>query len=148
MWSSNQRHRAWPERRLTRALGSVRGRTVAVWGLTYKPGTDTLRRSSAIALCNWLHAEGAHVRAHDPAVQASAAELPRAIDLAASALDAVDGADALVVATPWPHYRDVPAEQVKQRMSGTLVLDANRFLSSTLGTQPGLLYISVGRAVA
>lgn len=146
--SSNERHRAWPERRLTRALGSVRGRTVAVWGLTYKPGTDTLRRSSAVALCNWLHAEGAHVRAHDPAVQASAAELPRAIDLAASALDAVEGADALVVATPWPHYRDVPAEQVKQRMSGTLVLDANRFLSSTLGTQPGLRYISVGRAVA
>jgi len=146
--SSNERHRGWPERRLSQALGGVRGRTVAVWGLTYKPGTDTLRRSSAVALCAWLSAEGARVRAHDPAVRASAPDFPRGVDLADSALDAVAAADALVVATPWPEYRSVPAEQVKERMTGTLVLDANRYLSATLGAQPGLRYVSVGRAVA
>jgi UDPglucose 6-dehydrogenase len=146
--SSNDRHRAWPERRLTQSLGSVQGRTVAVWGLTYKPGTDTLRRSSAVALCTWLRAEGARVHAHDPAVRPSAPDVPSGIDLAASALDAVDGADALVVATPWPEYRAVPAAQVRQRMAGTLVLDANRYLSATLGAEPGLRYVSVGRAVA
>jgi UDPglucose 6-dehydrogenase len=146
--SSNDRHRAWPERRLAQSLDGVRGRTIAVWGLTYKPGTDTLRRSSAVALCTWLQREGARVRAHDPAVRSSAPDLPHGLDLAASALDAVDGADALVVATPWPEYRGVPAEQVKQRMNGTLVLDANRYLSATLGAQPGLRYLSVGRAVA
>jgi UDPglucose 6-dehydrogenase len=146
--SSNDRHRAWPERRLAQSLDGVRGRTVAVWGLTYKPGTDTLRRSSAVALCRWLNGEGAHVRAHDPAVRPSAPDLPQGIDLAASALDAVDGADALVVATAWPEYRAVAASDVKARMAGALVLDANRYLSATLGAEPGLHYVSVGRGVA
>jgi len=146
--SSNDRHRTWPQRRLTQALGGVRGRTIAVWGLTYKPGTDTLRRSSAVTLCAWLDAEGAHVRAHDPVVPRSAPELPAAIEIAPSALDAVAGADALVVSTAWPEYRAVAAGAVKERMTGTLVLDVNRFLAATLGAEPGFRYVSVGKAIA
>ena len=146
--SSNERHREWPQRRLAQALGGLRGRTIAVWGLTYKPGTDTLRRSSAVALCAWLAEAGARVRAHDPAVPRSTAELPAAIELAPSALDAAEGADALVVSTAWPEYRDVTADAVQQRMAGTLVLDANRFLAATLGADPRLRYVSVGKAVA
>jgi UDPglucose 6-dehydrogenase len=146
--SSNDRHRGWPQRRLMQALDGVRGRTIAVWGLTYKPGTDTLRRSSAVALCAWLDREGAHVRAHDPAVTRAEAELPPAINLASSALDAVEGADALVVSTAWPEYRDVSAAAVKQRMAGTLVLDANRHLAATLGADSAFRYVSVGKAVA
>ena len=144
--SSNERHRAWPQRRLTQALGGVDGRTIAVWGLTYKPGTDTLRRSSAVDLCGWLQRAGARVQAHDPAVVRTAPELPAGIDVASSALDAVAGADALVVSTAWPAYREVPAGAVKQRMSGTLVLDAGRYLATTLGAEPGLHYVSVGKA--
>ncbi len=78
----------------------------AVWGLTYKPGTDTLRRSSAVELCRWLHAQGARVRAHDPAVRALPAGLAAHVELTDSAAAAADGASALVVATPWPEYRD------------------------------------------
>lgn len=146
--SSNERHRAWPQRRLLQAFGGVRGRTIAVWGLTYKAGTDTLRRSSAVALCTWLQREGARVQAHDPVVARTTPDLPAGIGLAASALDAIAGADALVVSTAWPAYRDVPAEAVKQRMAGTLVLDANRYLATTLGAEPGLRYVSVGKAGA
>jgi UDPglucose 6-dehydrogenase len=68
--SSNKEHRHWARRRLVATLGSLAGRTVAVWGLTYKPGTDTLRRSTAVELCRWLLAQGALVRAHDPAAAA------------------------------------------------------------------------------
>ncbi len=50
-------------------LGTLKNKTVAVWGLTYKAGTDTLRRSSAIELCQWLLEQGAQVQAHDPAVK-------------------------------------------------------------------------------
>jgi UDPglucose 6-dehydrogenase len=146
--SSNERHRDWPQRRLTRDLDGVRGRTIAVWGLTYKPGTDTLRRSAAVSLCVWLEGEGARVRAHDPAVRGGAAELPAAIEISASALDAVDGADALVVSTAWPEYRAIPADAVRKRMAGTLVVDANRFLAATLGADAALRYVSVGKAVA
>jgi UDPglucose 6-dehydrogenase len=146
--TSNDAHRHWPERRLTEVLADLAGRTVAVWGLTYKPGTDTLRRSSAVELCTWLHARGARVHAHDPAVRELPASLASSIALASDPLAAADGADALVVATPWPDYRAVDADAVAGRMAGTLVLDANRFLGATLGRHPGLKYLSVGKAAA
>jgi UDPglucose 6-dehydrogenase len=67
--ASNDAHKHWPRRRLVDLLGDLRGKTIAVWGLTYKAGTDTLRRSSAIELCQWLREQGASVQAHDPAVK-------------------------------------------------------------------------------
>jgi UDPglucose 6-dehydrogenase len=144
--SSNDDHRRWAERRLEQRLGGVAGRTIAVWGLTYKPGTDTLRRSSSIELCESLAAQGARVVAHDPAVTALPPDLQPRLTLAAGALDAVDRASALVVATPWPEYRQVDAASVARRMAGRLVLDANRHLGATLGAEPRLDYVSVGRA--
>jgi UDPglucose 6-dehydrogenase len=146
--TSNDAHRQWAQRRLTDVLGDVNGRTIAVWGLTYKPGTDTLRRSSAIELCEWLHGRGAHVRAHDPAVRGLPPAVAASIELAPDALTAADRADALVVSTPWPDYRMVDAADVASRLAGTLVLDANRFLAETLGRHPRLMYLSVGKAAA
>src|SRR5207247_8830552 len=67
--ASNDAHKTWTRRRLASALGGIRGRRITVWGLTYKPGTSTLRRSGAIELCDWLSAEGATVSAHDPIVR-------------------------------------------------------------------------------
>jgi UDPglucose 6-dehydrogenase len=116
--------------------------------LTYKPGTDTLRRSSAVELCQWLHAQGATVRAHDPAVTELPADLAGCIHSAASALGAAEGAAALVVATAWPEYRHVAVDEVAARMAGRLVLDANRFLGDTFGQHPGIEYVSVGKATA
>jgi UDPglucose 6-dehydrogenase len=142
---SNDYHRHWAERRLADLLGGVAGKTVAVWGLTYKPGTDTLRRSGAVELCEWLHGAGAIPRAHDPAVSRLPEALQDRIRLASSPLDAVDGAAALVVATSWPQYREVDAGDVRARMAGALVLDANRYLAATIGQHAGLTYVSVGK---
>lgn len=146
--TSNDVHRRWAERRLADVLHGVDGKTVAVWGLTYKPGTDTLRRSSALELCRWLHVQGAVVRAHDPAVRQLPDEVADCLTLADSALDAADRAAALVVATPWPEYRSIPAADLSARMAGRVVLDASRFLGETLGADPGLEYLSVGRTIA
>ena len=146
--SSNDAHRQWAQRQLWTLLGGVAGKTIGIWGLTYKPGTDTLRRSSAVELSQWLHAEGAAVRVHDPAVRQLSPDLAACMHLADSALDAADGASALVVATPWPVYRQVAAGEVAARMTRRLVLDANRFLSETLGKATGIEYLSVGKASA
>ena len=143
--TSNDAHRQWAQRRLADVIGPLDGKRIAVWGLTYKPGTDTLRRSSAVELCDWLGARGALVRAHDPAVRALPADLARA-ELAPDPLGAVDGASALVVATAWPEYRTVDAAQVAARMTGRVVLDANGFLSATLGREPQFDYFTVGKA--
>ena len=146
--TSNDAHRRWAQRRLLQLLDGVAGRTVAVWGLTYKPGTDTLRRSSAVELCRWLHDQGATVRAHDPAVTQLPPDIASYVRLAGSPLDAAAGASALVVATPWPEYRQVVAEDVTARMTRALVLDANRFLGNTLAQNPAVEYLSVGKASA
>ena len=145
---SNDAHRHWARHRLLQLMDGVAGRTVAVWGLTYKPGTDTLRRSSAVELCRWLYEQGAIVRAHDPAVKQLPPEVASCARLADSPLDAATGASALVVATPWPEYREVAAGDVTARMTRALVLDANRFLGSTLGQNAAVEYVSVGKAGA
>ena len=69
----------------------------------------------------------------------------RRVRLAPSPLDAVQGADALVIATPWPEYKDVDASATATAMRGDLVLDANGFLATTLGTETRLRYVRVGQ---
>jgi UDPglucose 6-dehydrogenase len=145
---SNDAHREWAQQRLDQLLDGVSGKTVAVWGLTYKPGTDTLRRSSSIELCEWLADRGATVRAHDPAVNALPIEFAGRIELAGSPASALDRASALVVCTPWPEFRDIAAGELATRMARPLVLDANRFTSGTLGSEAGIEYVSVGRHIA
>jgi UDPglucose 6-dehydrogenase len=137
---SNDRHRAWARSRLQSAFRKLRGRTIAVWGLTYKPGTDTLRRSASMELCAWLLDEGAKVVAHDPAVK-SVPE--KHIRLTSTPEEALQGADALVVATEWPEYRDVAATALAGR--DLVVIDANRFLAETAASLPRLRYFTVGK---
>jgi UDPglucose 6-dehydrogenase len=144
--TSNDAHKNWPRRRLTQLFGTLQGKTVAVWGLTYKAGTDTLRRSSAIELCLWLLEQGAQVQAHDPVVK-SLPEQFATILLCASPLDAAQGADALVIATEWPVYRAVSMTETITSMHSAIVLDANRFLAASLETLPNVTYVAVGKAV-
>jgi len=146
--TSNHVHGHWPRRRLTQILGALDGKTIAVWGLTYKPGTDTLRRSSAVELCRWLIAQGATVRTHDPVVRRLPTDLDETVRLIDDPLAAADDAAALVVATNWPAYRDIDASQVADRMSGNLILDASGFLAASLGRASSLRYLRVGTPIA
>jgi UDPglucose 6-dehydrogenase len=145
--ASNNLHKQWFRRRLQEILGELAGRRIAIWGLTYKPGTDTLRRSLAVELCVWLAQQGSLVQIHDPAVKRLPDELTGSCSLFPAALQAVEGAEALVVATEWPEYRAIPAEAVAAAMRGRVVLDAGRFLLGTLGNDLRFRYAAVGRAL-
>ena len=123
---SNEAHKKWARRRLEDRLGTLAGKTVAVWGLTYKAGTDTLRRSAAVELCRDLADGGAHVRAFDPAVKQLPAELAF-IELAAD--PNLAGVDALVIATEWPEFATLELAPLVATMKRRLVVDANRFLA-------------------
>ena len=138
---SNDWHRGWSLRRLQEQLGDMTGRRIGLLGLTYKPDTDTLRRSSALELARSLAASGARVRAFDPAIRNLAEEF---IELADSAAGAAEGADALVVCTDWPDFRQVNWRVVIPTMKRPLVLDANRFLEKEL-IETNVEYLSVGR---
>lgn len=146
VYASNAAHKEWPRRKLAALPGGLSGRIVAVWGLTYKPGTDTLRRSSAVELCEWLAQQGARVRAHDPAIKKLSGRLAEIVELHASPVAAAEGADALVVATEWPEYRNVPVDAICAAMRAPMVLDPNRFLTGTLGADRRVRYVTVGKA--
>ena len=143
--ASNEYHKEWIRRKLAGLYGNLEGATIAVWGLTYKPGTSTLRRSSAVELCLWLAGQGAIVRAHDPAISQLPSELEGKLSLAESPLSALKGASALVVATEWPEYGEFPAEDMIREMERPLVIDINRFLSKTAERNGGIRYVTVGR---
>lgn len=142
--TSNVEHRRWPRRSLEAALGDLRGRRVAILGLTYKPGTDTLRRSESLALAEWLAMQGASVSAFDPAVT-TLPDPSVPITLAPSALEALTGADAVVIATEWPEFRALTAADLVARTKSPCVVDANRFLEAALGVDERIRYIAVGR---
>jgi UDPglucose 6-dehydrogenase len=144
--ASNDAHKDWPRRRLLQLLGDLKNKNIAVWGLTYKAGTDTLRRSSAMELCEWLLDQGAHVQAHDPAVKGLPGQYA-AVRLCASPMEAAQGADALVIATEWPDYRAVSMSETIATMHTAIVLDANRFLATALENLPGVTYAAVGKAI-
>jgi UDPglucose 6-dehydrogenase len=141
--ASNTAHRQWAQRRLESAFGSVKGTRIAVWGLTYKPGTDTLRRSSAIDICEWLAGEGADVHVHDP----EAEPLPTRLRVTRhqDPIDAATGARALIIATAWPLYRDVDIDRLAVAAPDLMVLDANRFLGATLGADGRFQLVTVGQ---
>jgi UDPglucose 6-dehydrogenase len=142
---SNDLHRGWVLRRLQSRLGDLRGKIVAVLGLTYTPNTDTLRRSAAVELCRSLLAGGAGVHAFDPAVKQLPAELA-AVRLAAQIADAVKDVDAAVICTEWPEFRRADWAQIAPAMRQRIFVDANRFLEKELKDLPGVEHLSVGRA--
>jgi UDPglucose 6-dehydrogenase len=141
---SNDEHKAWPRRKLQELFGELSGKTVVVLGLTYKPGTDTLRRSSAIELCIWLAQQGAQVRVNDPGVTQLPPELQRYITLCPTANEALQQADVLIVTNDSPTFKSVSANDCVSQMRTPIVLDPNRFLRTTLGADCRLRYVAVG----
>jgi UDPglucose 6-dehydrogenase len=141
---SNDAHKLWARRKLRALFADLSQATVAVWGLTYKPGTDTLRRSMSVELCDWMIREGANVRVHDPTVKKLPAHWCDAVERYDDPIAAVQGANALVVATEWPVYRSISAEHLLQGSDHLVVLDANRFLTNLAPTEGRLSYFAVG----
>lgn len=142
VFASNEYHKTWLPRCIAGVFPTLVGRRITVLGLTYKPGTDTLRRSAAVEAAQWLHAQGAQVHAFDPQVHSLppglASQITRHDSLAAALADT----EAMVVMTPWPEFR-----LMDPALAPTVVFDAARFLEPTLLGQPRLRYFSIGRAL-
>ena len=142
---SNDLHRGWAFHRLQTRLGDLRGKQIGILGLTYTTNTDTLRRSAAVELCQQLLATSAKVTAFDPAIKTLPAEL-KSLSLAADISSALAGADAVVLCTEWPQFRQADWAKIIPQMRQPVFVDANRFLEKELKTLPGVEHLSVGRA--
>jgi UDPglucose 6-dehydrogenase len=140
VYNSNEQQKQWLERRVSEVLGPVKGQTISILGLTYKPGTSTLRRSSAVEAARWLHSETALVQAFDPQVSELPEELRTVIALGESAAAAMKGSAAVVIMTPWPEFRELDAAAFPK-----VVFDPGRFLDKLLCNRPGTRYFTIGR---
>jgi UDPglucose 6-dehydrogenase len=141
---SNNAHKLWAQRKLRALFADLSEATVAVWGLTYKPGTDTLRRSMSAELCDWMIGEGAAIHVHDPMAKNLPEHWCGAVERYDDPIAAVHGAHVLVMATEWPVYLTISTEQLLQCTDCLVVLDANRFLPHFGAVEGRLRYFAVG----
>ncbi len=126
--------------------GSVRGRTIALLGLTFKPETDDMRDSPALPIVSRLTGEGAQVRAYDPAGMEQARELlGEGVTYCKDAIDAATGADALVVVTEWNEFRALAPERLRTAMRGHVVVDLRNIYDPEAMRAAGFDYRSIGR---
>jgi UDPglucose 6-dehydrogenase len=134
-----------------KALGHLAGKTIAVWGLAFKPGTDDVREAPALALIEELVARGATIRCTDPKARETARPrltapaLVRSVTLCDDAYETCRSADALVVATEWPEYRNPDLARIKGLLNGKHVFDGRNVLLPDAVVEVGLIYRGMGR---
>src|SRR5438067_11568091 len=132
--------------KLEKHLGKLRGATVALLGLAFKPNTDDLREAPSLVLASRLLAEGAAVRAWYPV--ADARRLLQGVTFCDSVLEAVSGADAAVIVTEWDELRELASEEVRQAMRRPLILDGRNLLDPETARETGFAYEGIGRAAS
>ena len=126
-------------------LWHLSGKTIAVLGAAFKPGTDDLRESPAVYLANELVAAGAQVRVHDPvALENLAYEQPQ-LPRADTVQEALTGAHAVVVATDWPEYADLTPQRYRELLAYPIVIDARNLHDPQTMIDAGLIYHAMGR---
>ncbi len=128
--------------------GQMKGRTIALWGLAFKPNTDDMREASSCVLMRQAWAAGARIRAYDPKAQLEARRIfGERSDLVycATAAEALEGADVLAVVTEWQEFRSPDFELIRERLSGKAIFDGRNIYDPAMVTRMGLRYFGVGR---
>ena len=127
-------------------FGELRGRTIALWGLAFKPKTDDMREAPAITIIERLLALGAEVRAYDPeAAPTARAIFKDRVTLTEKSYDALAGADALAVVTEWNEFREPNFERMRQLLKAPVVFDGRNIYSPEHMRALGFAYFSIGR---
>jgi UDPglucose 6-dehydrogenase len=143
---NEQRKRAMARKVVAALGGSVRGKTVAVLGLTFKPNTDDIRDSPSIPLIIALQDLGAAVRAYDPAGMEQAKPKLETVTYCNSAYAAAEGADAVVIATEWEQFRALDLARLKSVMARPLIVDLRNIYRVDEMKRANFRYVAVGRA--
>ena len=131
--------------KLEKHLGSLVGKRIALLGLAFKPDTDDMREATSLVLSALLQGEGAVVTAYDPVAEKSAAGLLPSVELANSAAEALDGADAAVLVTEWNEFAELDWPALSESMARPLVVDGRNFLDAGALRDAGFTYEGIGR---
>ncbi len=125
--------------------GDLNGKTIAVFGVTFKPNTDDMREAPSLVLIPMLLARGATVRAFDPQGQENAQEILEGVEWCNGALQASEGADAAIVLTEWNEFRGLDLKALKNSMKGDVLIDLRNVYSAESARDAGFAYTSIGR---
>jgi UDPglucose 6-dehydrogenase len=142
VWEVNELQKRRVVQKLQKHLGSLRGKTVALLGLAFKPNTDDMREAPSRVIAYRLLSEGAEVRAWDPVARP---EDLHGIELSDSILDAVRDADAAVIVTEWPELKAVATADVRDAMARPIIIDGRNLLDPVATREAGFTYEGIGR---
>jgi len=134
--------------RCEKILGSVNGKTIALWGMTYKPGTSTLRRSLSLEVAEDMAKHGARLQAFDPKADWKEVPVPAGLTVCSSAYEAASGADVAVLLTEWPDFASLDFGRVRNAMGQSILFDTKNMLRSRRHELEGLGFrvLTIGRA--
>jgi UDPglucose 6-dehydrogenase len=136
------------QKMLRHFAGNLKGRTIALWGLAFKPNTDDMREAPAVTLIELLLKAGAHVHAYDPVAAQEAHRIfagRAGVTLAKNAYEAAHGADALAIVTEWQEFRSPDFERLKQILKAPLIFDGRNLYDPAMLSRFGLTYHAIGR---
>ena len=144
--NERQKHRLFEK--LSAHFADLSGRTIALWGLAFKPNTDDMREAPSRVLLGSLWAAGARVRAYDPVAMPEARRLfgeHLGLHLCASALQALEGADALAIVTEWPEFRSPEFAEMRRRLKAPVIFDGRNLYDPAQMQGQGWRYYAIGR---
>ena len=146
----NERQKNVPYQKLRRYFdGALAGKSIALWGLAFKPNTDDMREAASRVLIEALWDDGALVRAYDPVAMEQAAAIYGArddLEFCASAAEAATGADALIIVTEWTEFRSPDFAELKKLLRNAVIIDGRNLYDPEFMQQQGFEYLSIGRA--
>jgi UDPglucose 6-dehydrogenase len=143
---SNNYHKAWVQNKLISIFGNLKGKRITVLGLTYKPGTDTLRRSGAVELCKWLYYNGATVKVFDPVIFKMPEILKNEIILTTNIHESIIESEAIIICTEWPEFRNDESQLTINKSQVPYIIDPNNFLSF-LKTNNTIHHLIIGKSI-
>jgi UDPglucose 6-dehydrogenase len=142
----NDIQRGWMIDKIRETVGGLKGKTLAMLGLSFKPNTNDLREAPALAIGRELLAEGATIRAYDPEALTEACQMMPELQPCRDTYHAAEGADALVIMTEWNVFRNLDFEKLKAAMRAPVVLDLRNVYDPERVTAAGFKHVSVGRS--
>ncbi len=141
----NEAQRQWFVHSIEEKLWNIKDKTIAVWGLAFKPNTDDIRNALSIDIIQALQEEGATVRAYDPQAAENAKKMLKGVTVCKTPYEAVEEADCLLLVTEWKQFKDVDFAQVRDCMRQAVVFDGRNFLDGQSLKKLGFDYFGIGR---
>jgi UDPglucose 6-dehydrogenase len=131
--------------KIKNAAGSLRGKTIAVLGLAFKPNTDDMREAPSVDIIDGLQKEGARIKAYDPVAMHEAQKVLKDVEFAEDTYSAISGADALVFLTEWNQFRSLDLDKIKRLLKTPLIIDLRNIYDPIKMRESGFQYVAVGR---